>query len=86
MKTQAIHLNGTTRFCFSSNQLHARADLSSMTDDLHAAIDAALAEPVHVIEHAVAGFTMELVYDGFCIVSTTWHCGSWWCDAEVGDA
>lgn len=57
-----------------------------MTDDPLAFLDAAIAEPVHVIEHAVAGFTMELVYDGFCIVSTTWHCGSWWCDAEVGDA
>lgn len=57
-----------------------------MTDDLPAAIDAALAEPVHVIEHHVRGFTLELVCDGRGILAATWRRVAWWFDAEVVEA
>lgn len=57
-----------------------------MTDDLLAFLDAALAEPVRVLEFHVAGFTLEIAYDDYGILAATWRCGLWWRVAEVGEA
>jgi hypothetical protein len=31
----------------------------------------------HVLKHAVAGFTPEVVYNGAGVVSATWRCAAW---------
>jgi len=59
-----------------------------MTDlDLLIALDAALAEPVHVLQLAVApGLVLELVYDDEGALSASWQGAWWWRLAEIGEA
>jgi hypothetical protein len=59
-----------------------------MTDHDHlATVDAALDEPVRVLDYAVApGLALELTYDGGGLLLATWRIGESWVVVEPGEA